>query len=54
MEQNAQAFDNAISWVETARENFDALGQIVKDVVEALEITVVTPKPKNTQNSLLN
>ena len=39
MEQNAQAFDNAISWVETARENFDALGQIVKDVAEALEIT---------------
>ena len=38
MERNTQAFDNAISWVETARENFDALGQIVKDVVEALEI----------------
>ena len=39
MERNAQAFDNAISWVETARENFNALGQIVKDVAEALEIT---------------
>ena len=39
VERNAQAFDNAISWVETARENFDALGQIVKDVAEALEIT---------------
>ena len=39
MERNAQAFDNAISWVETARENFDALSQIVKDVAEALEIT---------------
>ena len=36
---SAQAFDNAISWVETAMENFDALGQIVKDVAEALEIT---------------
>ena len=30
---------NAISWVETAKENFDALRQIVKDVAEALEIT---------------
>ena len=39
VEQNAQAFDNAISWFETARENFDAVGQIVKDVAEALEIT---------------
>ena len=39
VERNAQAFDNAISWVEMARENFDALGQIVKDVAEALEIT---------------
>ena len=39
MEQNAQAFDNAISRVEMAKENFDALGQIVKNVVEALEIT---------------
>ena len=38
VERNAQAFDNAISWVETARENFDALRQIVKDVAEALEI----------------
>ena len=39
VDRNAQAFDNAISWVETARENFDTLGQIVKDVAEALEIT---------------
>ena len=39
MERNAQAFNNAISWIETARENFDALGQIVKDVAEVLEIT---------------
>ena len=39
MEQNAQAFDKSISWVETARENFNAFGQIVKDVAEALEIT---------------
>ena len=39
MERNAQAFDNAITWIETARENFDALGQIVKDVAEVLEIT---------------
>ena len=39
VERNAQAFDNAISWVETARENFNALGQIVEDVAEALEIT---------------
>ena len=38
MERNAQAFDNAITWIETARENFDDLGQIVKDVVEVLEI----------------
>ena len=56
MERNAQAFDNAISWIETARENFDALGQIVKDVAEALEITdlrdfdralTTLPKPRN-------
>ena len=39
VERNAQAFNNAISWIETARENFDALGQIVKDVEEVLEIT---------------
>ena len=26
VERNAQAFDNSISWVETARENYDALG----------------------------
>ena len=39
VEQNAQAFDNAITWIETTRENFDALGQIVKDVAEVLEIT---------------
>ena len=39
VERNAQAFDNAITWIETARENFDALGQIVKDVAEVLEIT---------------
>ena len=39
VEQNAQAFDNAITWIETARENFDALGQIVKDVAEVLEVT---------------
>ena len=38
MERNAQAFDNAISWIETARKNFDVLGQIVKDVAEVLEI----------------
>ena len=38
VERNAQAFDNAISWIETTRENFDALWQIVKDVAEALEI----------------
>ena len=56
VEQNAQAFDNAISWVETARENFDALGQIVKDAAEALEITdlwdfdralTTLPKPRD-------
>ena len=56
MEQNAQAFDKSISWVETARENFDALGQIVKDVAEALEITdlrdfdralATLPKPRD-------
>ena len=56
VEWNAQAFDNSISWVETARENFDALGQIVKDVAEALEITdlrdfdralATLPKPKD-------
>ena len=39
VEQNAQAFDNAIIWIKTARENFDALGQIVKDVAEVLGIT---------------
>ena len=39
IERNAQAFDNAITWIETTRENFDALGQIVKDVAEVLEIT---------------
>ena len=39
VEQNAQAFDNAITWIETARENFDALRQIVKDVAKVLEIT---------------
>ena len=39
VERNAQAFDNAITWIKTARENFDALGQIVKDVAEVLEIT---------------
>ena len=39
VERNAQAFDNAITWIETARENFDAIGQIVKDVAEVLEIT---------------
>ena len=39
VERNAHAFDNAISWIEIARENFDALGQIVKDVAEVLEIT---------------
>ena len=39
VERNAQAFDNAITWIETTRENFDALGQIVKDVAEVLEIT---------------
>ena len=38
VERNAQAFDNAITWIETATENFDALGQIVKDVAEVLEI----------------
>ena len=56
VERNAQAFDNAISWVETAKENFDALGQIVKDVAEALEIMDLwdfdralstLPKPKD-------
>ena len=56
VERNAQAFDNAISWVETARENFDALGQIVKDMAEALEITdlrdfdralATLPKPRD-------
>ena len=31
VERNAQAFNNAITWIEIARENFDALGQIVKD-----------------------
>ena len=39
IERNAQAFDNAITWIETPRENFDVLGQIVKDVEEVLEIT---------------
>ena len=39
VEWNAQAFNNAISWIETARENFDALGQIEKDVAKVLEIT---------------
>ena len=39
MERNAQAFDNTISWIETARENFDALGRIIKDVAEVLDIT---------------
>ena len=39
VERNVHAFNNAITWIETARENFDALGQIVKDVAEVLEIT---------------
>ena len=39
VERNVHAFDNTITWIETARENFDVLGQIVKDVAEALEIT---------------
>ena len=39
VERNAQSFDNAITWIKTARENFDALRQIVKDVAEVLEIT---------------
>ena len=39
VERNAHAFDNAITFIETARENFDAFGQIVKDVAEVLEIT---------------
>ena len=39
VERNAQAFDNAIIWIETARKNFDALEQIVKDVAEVLEMT---------------
>ena len=56
VERNAQAFDNAISWIETARRNFDALGQIVKDVAEAQEITdlrdfdralATLPKPRD-------
>ena len=56
VEWNAQAFDNAISWVETAKENFNALGRIVKDVAEALEITdlrdfdralTTLPKPRD-------
>ena len=38
VERNAQAFDNAITWIETTRKNFDALEQIVKDVAEVLEI----------------
>ena len=38
VERNAQAFDNTISWIETASENLDALGQIVKDVAEVLDI----------------
>ena len=39
VERNAHAFDNAITWIlEIARENFDALGQIIKDVAEVLEI----------------
>ena len=39
MEKNVRAFDNAISWIEVARKSFDALGQIVKDVAKALDIT---------------
>ena len=39
VERNAQAFDNASTWIEMARENFDTLGQIVRDVAEVLEIT---------------
>ena len=38
VEKNARAFDNAISWIEVARENFNALGQVVKDVAQALDI----------------
>ena len=36
MEKNAQAFDNAIAYFEVAGGNFDALGQIVKDVAQKL------------------
>ena len=39
VERNAHAYDNAITWIEIARKNFDALGRIVKDVAEVLEIT---------------
>ena len=39
VEKNARAFDNTIAWVEVARENFDALGQVVKDIAQALDIT---------------
>ena len=39
VERKAQGFDNAISWIEMAREKFDVLGQIVKDVAEVLDIT---------------
>ena len=38
VEQNAQSFDNAITWIKMVGENFDALEQIVKDVAEVLEI----------------
>ena len=39
VERNDRAFNNAITRIKTARENFDALEQIVKDVAEVLEIT---------------
>ena len=56
VEKNAQAFKNAISWIEMARQNFDALDQIVKDMAEALDITDIRdfdkaletiPKPRD-------
>ena len=53
VDRNAQAFDNAICWVETAREYFDALEQIVKDVAEAVDLRdfdralSTLPKPRD-------
>ena len=39
VEKNAWAFDNTNSWIKVAKENFDAMGQIVKDEAKALDIT---------------